>query len=347
MTDQIVQFYADTLSAYNKGELINTKELEEVLLYLDREYGKGKKTPLSDEEYDKLHSVFIDLTGNEITGDKSSGDKVEHDYPDLKGTVAKVHYITIKEKKNDPNVMKSYKVLEDWVIDTYKSTGSHDKYLGWYPKFDGMSVVLSLDEERKVTKAVTRGDMDEGVGQDKTELFKHVIFKDVIPSEYDGKKVGLKIEAIVTHDDFVEYNKKCCGGALADERAAAASLLNSKEFTDVHKKYLSFVPLMFEVDGELKVYHINDKDYASERINYGPLFELYLQAGAPLPLNLPEVLENIIAEGKKVIDTLPVNCDGIVVRWTDANSIKELGRNDNRSINKLRISSPSRITILR
>lgn len=340
--EEVVRFYKFIVDAYDKENIDAIvdylDELEKCLLYLDKEYGKGKKTPLSDSEYDKLYSIFFAIKHKDITGDDSATDKVEHDYPNLKGTVAKVHYISYNEKKNDPYALQTYHILEDWVIKSWSniSVTSEDKVLAFYPKFDGMSVVLSLDENRNVTKAVTRGDMDEGVGQDKTELFQHVNFSDAIPSKFDGEKVGLKIEAIVTHEDYKEYNKRCCGGLLADERAAAASLLNSKEFTEVHKKYLSFVPLMIECNGHMYAYRIDDKEFDNELINYGPMYEMIVQNH--LPFNLGECLTDIITQCKKMIDDLPVNCDGIVIRWADQHSMDDLGRHESRPINNFEIA---------
>ena len=341
--EEIVRFYNDTVKEYNtkgiEGIKYRLDDLKETLLYLDHEYGKGNKTPLSDEEYDILHSMYLYASGDHISGDVSAHIKAVHDYPELKGTVAKVHYITTEEKANDPNVIKTHGVLEEWINDTHRLLRDKHSILAFYPKFDGMSVVLSLDENRKVTKAVTRGDMDEGVGQDKTALFKDIQFVNIIPEEYDGKKVGLKIEAIMTRENFEEYNKKCCGGELADERAGAASLLNSKEFTDVHRKYLSFVPLMFECEGQMHAFTLNNGNYDDKLIDYGPIFEIVMPNDEISSEKLfAKQLTRIIGDCKNYIDNLPVNCDGIVIRWSDDESMKLLGRNDNRSINNFEVA---------
>lgn len=339
----IYPYYQNTIEKEKNGEKIDFDELKENLLLLDSLYGIGEKTPLSDEEYDILHSVYNSHTGTMITGDASSGNKIEHDYPTLKGTIEKVHYITRKEKQDDPDRMETHKVLEDWVYNTFAlvkhystEPDNYSRVLGFYPKYDGMSVILSLGKDREVIRAITRGDLERGVGQDKTYLFRNFKLVDELPKEVEKyDKVGLKIEVVVDKDDFVKYNSRCCNNALVDERAAAASLLNSSEFTEVHKKYFRFVPLMAAVHESGHEISVPFREQTDE-FNLGPTYAIRIED--KLPYNLPEVLTTIIEKMKEQIDKLNIKCDGVVVRWIDMDSILRLGRNSTSETNNFEIA---------
>lgn len=336
----IYPYYQKTVEKQKNGEEIDIDRLKNNLLALDYLYGLGEKTPLSDEEYDNLHSVYIAQTGSMVTGDASSGNKIEHDYPTLKGTIEKVHYITRKEKQDDPDRMESHKILEDWVCNTFAlvkqlSKTNKPHILGFYPKYDGMSVILTLGKDRKVIRAITRGDLERGVGQDKTYLFKDFRLVGDLPKEVEEyDKVGLKIEVVVDKDDFIKYNSRCCNNSLVDERAAAASLLNSAEFTEVHKKYFRFVPLMTAVYEDGKEVSIPFREQ-SDDFNLGPTYAVKMSV---LPYNLPEALTEIIGQMKKHIDDLNIKCDGVVVRWIDEEAIRILGRNDTSETNNFEIA---------
>ena len=316
----VYKVYADVTKAFAKGNYApSDKELEElhqVLLSCDEKYRVGTPTGLTDDEYDQIHSIYTNLTGDMISGEDDRNARVEHDYPELKGTITKVHYTTNEEKRNDPNQIKEYDTLEDWIRKTMPNDGCGT--LGFYRKIDGASLVLSLDEERRVTKAVTRGYADSDLGVDKTNLFKGIQILGVIPEEFNGKKVGLKVETVVGFSDFEKYNKKFFNGELADPRAAAISLMSSDVYTENMEKYLTLAPLMIECEG--KLYPIMGK-------KYGPVKTLVVDTD--FAKDLPHIIEST----KKDIDKYFLPCDGIVVRWMDRELIDGLGRNYGRNTN--------------
>jgi DNA ligase (NAD+) len=337
MAEYMYGYYMSIIDAYTHGKEIDTERLQTELLKLDRLYGMGYYTPLSDEEYDRLHQIYIELTGEMISGDMSAEKRAEHEYPSLKGTISKVHYITEKEKDEDPNAIVAHKSLCTWIrralFDVRSTTGYQgDAILGFWPKYDGMSVVFSLNEQGMVTKAITRGDMQEGTGQDKTELFKKINMANAVPKQFRGKKCGLKVEVIVSKEGFAEYNKKYRQNELADARAAAAALLSSEEWTDIHSKYLSIVPLMIYGEGDFYIYNLVDED---DGIQLGPIDYINV---IHTDSTLDRVIEETIADCKLKIDALEYNCDGIVVRWITPIIRKTLGRNESRSINNFEVA---------
>lgn len=324
---------------YKNNIPIDTGQLKEDLIMLDNLYGKGFKTPLSDEEYDNLHSVYTSITNDTIYGDISSNanNKIIHEYPDLKGTIDKVHYITKKDKDEDENAIKAHKCLDDWIYNTYsKLNKNKDHILEFFPKFDGVSIILSLDDKGKVISAITRGDVDEGVGQDKTALFYNISFEDMIPKKYKGQKVGLKVEFIMRRDQFKKYNSKLFNDELTDERAGAVSLLNTETLSPILLKYGFVIPLLYEPNNSfIKAYKEND--LSSYYIQPYGRKSIIFKAIDGYKFSSDE-LANIIDDMKLECDLLPVNCDGLVIRWTDEDAINTLGRNYDRNINNFEIA---------
>ena len=317
----ICKYFIETIEKYKKGEEINLHNLRKVIRLLDTTYAKGEVTALSDEAYDQLNAIYAELTGDVLTVTDAAG--IKHDYPNLKGSLTKVHYVSYREKKNDPDRVESYKVLEDWVKNCLKMLPKAITHtLAFYHKADGCSIVLSLDEDHKITKAITRGDVDEGKGQDKTSIFGGIDVDSLVDKTFEGKAIGLKCEAIVTFRNFEKYNEKYFNGSLVDPRAAAVSLLSSLTMTEAHKKYLTLIPLMYEVDGE---------SCPIVEGEFGPLRTLDFKNCDDSIQDLDKVLENIINELCQIEPDYPR--DGIVVRWIDKSAIDTLGRNEERSLN--------------
>ena len=336
--DYMYTHYNEYINSFKNNKQIDIIQLKEDLIQLDNLYGKGFKTPLTDEEYDNLHSIYNNLTGETIYGDLSSNNsKIVHEYPDLKGTILKVHYITKEDKKNDINAIEAHKCLDEWIYNTYKDLDKNkDHILEFFPKYDGVSIILSLDEQGRVISAITRGDVDEGVGQDKTSLFYNISFKDMVPEEYRGKKIGIKVEFIMTKEKFKKYNEKLFNNELTDERAGAVSLLNTENISPILLKYGFVIPLLYQPKGEfIKVYNKNDIENYS--IKPFGIKQIKFKANKLYPVTSDE-LKNIIDDMKFECDRLLVQCDGLVIRWTDQNAIDTLGRNYNRNTNNFEIA---------
>lgn len=325
----ILEYYDRITDAYNAGEVIDYDELREVLLNADKLYQNGQDTGLADDQYDRLVQMYMEATDEQIRGDMNAKKKVEHDYPTLKGTLKKVHYITKKEKDNDPAAIEGHKILYDWYENTYKQLDPTKKhFLGFWPKYDGCSMILTISSEedgRHILKAITRG--DEEIGLDKTHLFDRMQVKGVIPDAFEGK-IGLKTEFIMPKSLFPEFNKKFGDPAkpFVNARTAMTSLLNSNSFTELHRKYMRLKPLLMWYNDEFKSYTMEDEDN-------GPIMTVPYSA----KLNESE-LESIISRVKEEIDKLDYDCDGIVVRWYDEDAMKELGRDEANYVNKFEIA---------
>lgn len=333
MQSKAVKYYEDII----KNGILNMEECKYFLLCLDRLYQNGFVSPLRDEEYDNILELFLDNGGEMIRGDLSSGNKAHHVYPNLKGTIKKVHYIT-EDDMNRNSRVKNHKSLEPWLKNIFHVI--NEKYpnksfikLGMYTKLDGLSIILEV-EDGKVKSAITRGDKELGTGQDKTSFFK---FMDL--SHYSDilgyNKFGIKCEAIVSKNDFKKYNKKF--EKLIDERSAATSILNSLNPTMEEIKFLTIVPLMIDVGNkEYPLPYTTDKkiDKAFDWIK-----DIVKFTGITISTKYDfrktlKMIKELIQDLERQVKEEDYPADGIVIRVLDEDLIKELGRNTKDCINE-------------
>lgn len=330
------------------GSFDNMINCKYFLLSLDKIYQDGLISPLRDEEYDAILEIYLDHGGDMIRGDMSSGEKAVHVYPNLKGTIKKVHYITIKEKEEKSKV-KSHKCFEEWFdkkIKELEDAGyfrTHDRVvvLGFYTKFDGLSVVLDIGEDGKVHSVITRGDKELGAGQNKTHLFQFLDWgKDV---KILGSKFGLKCEALVRKSDFEEYNKKFGNGTLVDERSAASSILNSDTPSAEQLSYLTLMPLMIHYRNK----DIPLPDYEFDNLYPKSLFGDWLMQVFPFMWRGVQIDDYMLANVSSAIrqiysaiksDEFDYPCDGIVIRFVDPEIQRILGRDEVECINNFEIA---------
>lgn len=344
ITAHAVKIYKEFIQNYKDKTAVNVTALGNFLLMMDDIYRTGKVTPLSDAEYDQLHEIYIELTGNMIHKDKHEEHsmermKLEHDYPMLKGSMEKVHYITKEERLNDPNAIATHRSIMEWFEDRMekirgmKRDPKEEIIISFYPKYDGVSIQLSLDERGHVIKAVTRGDKDLGIGSDRTPLFQDVNLIHLVPKALKGQELGMKIECIMRKDKFPEYNEKFGDGKLINERSAITSLTNSVSFTDIHAQYMSICALMLQSGDQLIPYHSK----CGEGMFACPPYEFedfYVKAGDFTAEHLPVYIKR----AKKFIDELPYECDGLVIRFTQQDIIDHLGRNESKGTNNFEVA---------
>lgn len=304
------------------------------LLCLDRLYQEGFESPLRDNEYDEIHEYYIDQGGSVIRGDLSSTDKAVHAYPDLKGTIRKVHFITEADRKANGKV-KSQKSLESWLITTMKTLSDSGIYdgtidIGMYTKFDGLSVILEI-EDGTLKSAITRGDKNTGEGQNKTGIFQFMDF-DKECNSLGVSKFGMKCEALVAKSKFDAYNKRFGGGKLIDERTAATSIMNNDSPSSSQMEYLTLMPLMVEVNGveyPLPVMDGNVPQEIEDTFNW--LSDEFPACTMRINMNKLDVALDKIKKGIQLlehsIEKLDYPVDGIVIRILNEDYRRALGRN--------------------
>lgn len=322
---------------YNEVLTQGIKDMEECkyfLLILDKLYQKGFISPLRDDEYDEVLDIFLDNGGEMIRGDLSSGDKAVHVYPNLKGTIKKVHYITEESRLKESRV-SNHKSLESWLKIVFKECEEahiniKELKIGLYAKYDGLSVVLEIDKG-KVKSAITRGDKELGTGQDKTKVLSLYSYENECEL-LNCDKFGLKCEALVSKKGFAEYNSLFGNDSLIDPRSAATSILNSDAPTLDELKYLCLMPLMLCKDG--KEYPIPNEEITVFNEYTGFHKELTFDTKIR---SFKSILDEIEDNVKKLKSDIDKDCeypvDGIVIRIENKDVIKFLGRNEQDCIN--------------
>lgn len=320
-----------------KDGIDNLENCKYFLLCLDRLYQNGLLSPLRDEEYDAALELYLDAGGEMIRGDMSSGDKAVHVYPNLKGTIKKVHFITEKDRIAESKV-KAHKSLEPWLRGIYDliKDSPRDKTieLGFFTKFDGLSVILEIENSR-VKSAITRGDKDLGTGQNKTNIFKNRNFKEAC-RKLGVDRFGLKCEALVSKDAYKEYNKLFGDNKLIDERSAATAILNSDNPSDKELSYLTLMPLMLEVNGKEIPYPLmSNKEIGYEVFPWAD--EIAIRGCLSVDLedlsNSLEMIKETITWMTGVVREIEYPVDGIVIRVMDEDIRKMLGRNEEECVN--------------
>lgn len=321
-------YYHNLIMRYRTNTSLSSEEIDElevVLQSLDTLYINGWESPLSDAEYDKLHAIYNDLTGKSITNKGEKGKrKVKHDYPELKGTIQKVHYITESDKGS--NAIKTHASLERWLESAFeKLGGGHRKWtVGFYLKFDGVSVVFSI-KDGVIDKAITRGDADTGEGTDVSANFKGIRLAGLPLGVNVPDKFGVKTEAIMTLDNFKKYSKKYANPnrKLEDPRSAVSGIINSETPSKQMLEFVELVPLAYYMNGKYVFPDDYRGEYSCVKLELGEDRERDFQA-----------IRKTIAHMKKIIDNYDMNCDGVVVRFLDHEAIETLGRDESKSVNR-------------
>lgn len=327
-------FYKTAIDTYNTGNVSKefVDNLKTVLQALDFVYISGDVSPLSDSEYDELHSIYNELTNDVITNKyETPGKKVKHVYPQLKGTLEKVHYI--RESDKPESAIKTHKSVESWLKSAMGKFGDLSKFvngidIACYLKYDGISVVFAF-EDGKLVSAITRGDKDTGEGKDVTRNFASIDFSNFIPTAIQPfSKVGIKAEICMDKKSFEKYSKryKTENRKLNDARSAVSGLVNAESLDKrLLSEYITIIPLEYATEDYIM---FPNTEHTSAHI---PLEEISMDC-------LLTSVEKIIRMTKACIDDCKVNCDGLVIRFMDPKTQSILGRDEDNSVNKFEVA---------
>lgn len=278
----------------------------------------GVESPLPDEVYDKLYEMYIS-DNDDIVGAINIKDRniVNHKYPDLRGTLDKVHFLTIKEKGNDKR-----KSLENWLnsienrIGRDLTTDELESFI--FPKFDGLSIIFECDEHGNVERALTRGftDMNEAVAIN--GIFSYFKFK---PIEGWNSDFGIKTEVVMTFSNFKKICKEL--GEFKSPRSAVSSILNAKKPDPKLLKYLTVIPLRAQnFDTKEVIIHPDAFSvFPFKKINLKKYYDMFDDM-------------NSIKEYVKTFMEIPV--DGVVIHLTNKLMQEKLGREG--AINKFEVA---------
>lgn len=322
---RLMKYYTEVVDPKNLDELdkFTIIKIIEITQYLYN--NTNIPSPLSDDEYDKLYDVLVDLGLNIVGSVNAQGKPVRnHKYPDLRGSLDKVHFIRVEDKGKDKR-----KSIEDWVKSMenklgFKIQGDKAK-VRLQPKWDGVSVVFECDENGIVEHALLRGDTGRNEAVTLDHLFKGVSFGD-ITKEFtkDGRKFGLKTEIMVSDSQYEELCK--IDGSYSSPRSACTSILNSKDVDPSYVKYLTIKPLQIQYEGDAEddiiVLHQPDESgIYYDRYSWLDQFD-----------DLEEKMNNI----KKITANDGLITDGVVLQCINPDVISGMGRDHH--INKFEVA---------
>ena len=327
----------------------------EVLRYIEEE--TSLDSVIDDATYDKLAEKYLSLTGRAISTDidvqaSSSRPMKSHKYPELVGTLDKVHFIYEKDiPKKD-----SRHSLEEWMNSVLSKCQKsnieiQNTTLASMFKYDGLSVVLECEKE-KIVGAVTRRSTEENIGLDVTHIFKdhsnvRDIFGDVLPEDVYNHDFGVKTEVMMLTSQFEEF-KKIVPKPPKHRRSAVSMIINSLEesYDPRWFDYLTIPALQISIDHEISA----PSDWLHAGIINGR--HMYIKTSNMISslsntlttdpisesvdwfLDMTESVNNPLLMGESTELGIPI--DGNVITITNPEIIELLGRKN--SINKFQVA---------
>ena len=318
------------LSKCHNDEKLTTDETNELhdliraALFIYTE--TGESTGMTDSEYDilyeKLQQEGLDMEiSMPVVG---NGEKENHKYISLRGTLDKIYAVTADEELQNPSRIS----LDDWINSserkikskTDKDINLKEQDIYAFPKFDGVSIEFEFSSKGELQRALTRGNTKTNEAKNVTHIFKGW-FKgpyDNYPTEY-----GLKTECMMTDEDLAIYNKTY-NTTYKQTRSIVSSIINSKE-VDERVNFLRIIPL-----------RISSLDKDGNEM---------LQTLAPGVFDYPFITCKL-GDGEKIKefgakhtyvkvknsdkDTHNLRCDGVVLYIIDEEIQKILGRENNK-----------------
>lgn len=285
-------------------DLMTIRKIIEITQYLYN--NTNIESPITDEDYDKLYQLMLDNGMDDIVGSvfNNQGKKLRHhNYPDLRGTLDKVHFVLNVDKKDD-----NRRSIEDWVTSIenilHEPVTNDDKFkIFLQPKHDGLSVIHECDENGNILYSLTRGDVEKNLAIDISEMFVDTF--DFSKYSNGKDKFGIKSEVVMTRENFEKFCKEQT--KYNSPRSAVSAILNEKELRPELAIYLSIMPLRIQYEGK-----------EPEIILGGYEEECVLSNYVELRYKIQTINEKVREDG--------LWTDGVVLYLEDKNIQKKLGR---------------------
>ena len=303
--EAIIEFYNNSdLDKLDDMDLFTCRKLVEILQFIYN--NTDIVPPVSDATYDKLYQLMLDMGLGDIVGSVNSQGKPvrEHRFPDLRGTLNKVHFIFNVDKEGDKR-----RSIEDWITTIENILGRNinntkEFELRLQAKWDGCSAVFECDEFGELEHVLMRGDTEKNQAVDILELFKGQIDFKQFANGRD--KFAIQTEVLMNQSDYeqiiIDYKD------FKSPRSATSSILNEKILQPHLTKYLTVEPLRIQYVGKQpEIIPNNEFDMISN------LYDL-----RDLQNCIKEINEHAKAEGRTT--------DGVVLHLLDKQLQSKLGR---------------------
>jgi NAD-dependent DNA ligase len=295
----------------NDGQLQELKAIVDILHII---YSSGEDTGISDAEYESLHELLMDMGIPRVSGNEklAADTKVSHTFTNLRGTLSKIHYLTLEEKRSN----KSRKYLDEWIkkmenlyeSKTGKKINLNNEDVLLQNKFDGSSAVLEIIDGKMLW--ITRGDTRNNLAQNVTHIMN--IFNDKFMTD---ENVGIKFEVMCTEENKDKINEFYRSHPYHNSRQIVTSTLISNE-PDFKAEYLYPVPLRIMRPGDAveQIHPDLIRDFPTKICKLGDR----------------EAIREFANKNRYAIhDGMKFRTDGVVMTIINPEIQKVLGRDDN------------------
>ena len=296
--------YFNTSEKLDDKDLYSCRKIVQILQYIYN--NTDIISPVSDEKYDILYQIMIDHKLGDIVGSVNSQGKPvrEHMFPDLRGTLNKVHFVFNIDKDGDKR-----RSIEDWITSVTNILGrdidnSKDFEVILQAKWDGCSAVFECDKFGEVKHVLMRGDTEKNQAVDIIDLFRdNIRFSEFANGE---DEFAVQTEILMNQEDYekicIEYKE------FKSPRSATSSILNEKILQPHLAKYLTIEPLRLQYVGQKPEIIPN---YTYDMISN--LFDL-----RDIRECIRQINEHVKEDGKVT--------DGVVLHLSDKRIQEKLGR---------------------
>ena len=336
---------------------------------------------ISDDIYDKLVAKLVDLgevqpIGSPISNVVGIGDR-KHSFPELRGSLAKVHFIWEK----DIPEKDSRKSLEGYLRNVVRQMVAADIPVGKTMvsvdlKFDGVSHIIE-GENGEINHILTRGDVGTNTGKELTQTFSRFFPRfgedpssidtdDLVTDMHMGlvpesiwdndSKYGIKVETYMPTDLYEKFEKET-NDKKCNRRSAVVSICNqspdnitpniphnpervmqSSYLRMQHFQIASEKPIELDKEKESKYWFPIGK--INNRYQY-----LYIENPTEIDLSDIEGTCNTISElketMKKKAESLKIPIDGIVITLLDSKLVDLLGRKNDKNMFQVAFKFPA------
>ena len=319
-------------------DLLN--KLIQVARYI--EFETDLASAMSDDRYDQLVELYQDLSGKAVPKPDWSAETTgvaEHSYPELRGTLGKVHFVLDKDIPEHD----SRKSLESWLSKIKSDTVSPLQYtLVTDAKFDGHSVVFEMSKGT-IVKALTRYRTDLNLGKDITHIFQGWDASSLhVPPEFMNlESYGVKTEVYMKYTDLKRYQDDMANPAF-NHRSAVASILSRNKGNETLLEYLSVVPFQIATPVEIGVGEDNvnlwlPSGVLNGRHQYIRAVGFTTEADSNSPIaDVAKQVSSWFDQVRAYRETHDTPVDGAVVTITTRELIDRLGRKND--VNQFQIA---------
>lgn len=252
-----------------------------------------------------------------------------HIYPKLAGTLDKCKFVLINDAYNaDPNNINDPKIsiLERDFFQNHFAQNilNPNRIITMVAelKYDGVSIEAEIAGDT-IISARSRGDTDNNIASDLTELFGGYKFPNA--SNIDSSEIfGMQFEAVISKDTLNTLSI-LRGKSYKNCRNAIIGLLGASDGYK-YRDFITLVPLAtsYDMDRIVEIEFMNKYYHSGEYLRYsvlkGNYYEILFQ------------IKQFVSEAEHIREFIPIMYDGVVVSYCDQDLITALGRKN--SVNK-------------